>query len=210
MNKISFGQLESARKNPTAFAKSLKDGGSSIRFKKPPKFTIWKNAVYHYHKEKNNLSKAINYFQNSFLKHYADNRRNELECANWILELQEYANNETKERLTCCDRKVRVNIDLTSKLRLGGELPLIKMNNKGGYSIYFFSRESTLWEDELRFPVIQNYVASTLYNVNLNEVEVGIYSLNLKNHLQRSYSKKDINEAVKELNVIGKTVSLIL
>ena len=59
MTKISFSQLESARKNPTAFAKSLKDGDNTIRFKKPPKFTIWKNSIFNYHKEKNNLSKAI-------------------------------------------------------------------------------------------------------------------------------------------------------
>lgn len=210
MNRISFNQLESARKNPTAFAKSLKDGSSTIRFKKPPKFTIWKNAVFFYHKEKNDLSKAINYFQNSFLKHYADNRKNEVECENWILELQAYANNEIKKDLTWFDKKVRAKISLTSKIELGGELPLIKMNNKGGYSIYFFSRESTLWEGELRFPVIQNYVASTLYNVDLNMVEVGVYSVDLRKHLQRSYSDNDVQDAVKELNAIGKAVSLAL
>lgn len=84
------------------------------------------------------------------------------------------------------------------------------MNNKGGYSIYFFSKGNNLWEEELRFPVVQNYVSSILYNVDLSEVEVGIYSLDLQKHLQRTYSKKEVDDATKELNAIGKAVSLAL
>ena len=106
--------------------------------------------------------------------------------------------------------KKRISIPLTSIVRLGGELPLIKMNNKGGYSIYFFSRESNIWEGELRFPIIQNYVASTLYNVDLNEIEVGVYSLDLRKHLQRCFTQKEIDAAEKELKAIGKVVSLAL
>jgi len=210
MNKISYSQLESARNNPKVFANTLKSGGNPIRFKKPPKFTIWKNSIFDYHKKKNNLPEAINYFQNSFFKHYANNRKNVIERDNWVNEIQNYAQDEIKRKLTFCDKKVRTNIDLTNKLKLGGELPLIKMNYKGGYSVYFFSRENTLWENELRFPIIQNYVASTLYGVDLSDVEVGVYSLVQKKHLQKIFTQREIDEAEKELKAIGKVVSLAL
>lgn len=208
MNKISFSQLESARKNPTAFAKSLNSSSdNSPRFSK---FMAWQLAVHRYHKERGDLLKAVNYFESTFMRNFADNRKNAAERENWILELQAYTTDNLHRELTFIEHKKRINIPLTNKLRLGGELPLLKMNNKGGYSVYFFTKESILWEDELRFPVIQNYVASTLYNVDLNEVEVGVYNLDTHKHLQRSYSNKDVDDAIKELNEIGNAVSLAL
>jgi hypothetical protein len=208
MNKISFSQLESARKNPTAFAKSLSSpSGGTPRFSK---FMAWQLAIHHYHKERGDLSKAVNYFETTFIRNFADNSKNTAEREDLIVELQAYSNDNIKKKLTYVEHKKRINIPLTSKIRLGGELPLIKMNNKGGYSVYFFSRASTLWEGELRFPVIQNFVAETLYNVDLSEVEVGVYAVDFRKHLQRSYTQKEVDDAVKELNAIGKAVSLAL
>jgi hypothetical protein len=208
MNKISFSQLESARKNPAAFAKSLTTpSDSNPRFSK---FMAWQLAVHFYHKEKGDLSKAVNYFETTFMRNFADNSKNTAEREDWILDLQAYSTDDIKRKLTYVEHKKRISIPLTNKLRLGGELPLIKMNNKGGYSIYFFSKDSTLWESELRFPVVQNYVASTLYEVDLSDVEVGVYSLSLKKHLQRSFTQKEIDDAEKELKSIGRAVSLAL
>lgn len=208
MKKISFGQLENARNNPTAFAKSLTNPtGGTPRFSK---FMAWQLAVIRYHKENDDLSKAVNYFETTFMRNFVDNSKNIAERENWIVDLQVYSTDSIKKKLTYVEHKKRISIPITSKVRLGGELPLIKMNNKGGYSIYFFSRDSTLWERELRFPVIQNYIASTLYQVDLSDVEVGVYALDLKKHLQRSYTQKEVDEAEKELKIIGKAVSLAL
>lgn len=208
MNKISFSQLESARKNPTAFAKSLVSPSEGTpRFSK---FMAWQLAVYHYHKERGELSKAVNYFETTFIRNFADNPKNTAEREGLIVELQAYSNDDIKKKLTYVEHKKRINIPLTSKIRLGGELPLIKMNNKGGYSVYFFSRGSTLWEGELRFPVIQNFVANDLYNVDLSEVEVGVYAVDLKKHLQMTYSEREVNDAMRELKLLGKAVSLAM
>src|SRR6185436_3581902 len=128
MNRIPFGQLETARKGPTAFAKTLNaPSGSKGRFSK---FMAWQLAVNHYHKEKGELSKAVNYFEKIFIKNFADNSKNNAEREAWILELQEYSMDDIKRKLTYVEHKKRVSMPLTSKLRLGGELPLIKMNNK--------------------------------------------------------------------------------
>ncbi len=208
MKKISFSQLESARNSPAAFAKSLKDENTSVpRFSK---FMAWQLAVYHYHKERGNLSKAINYFESLFMRNFVDNAKNIADRENLLLELQAYSTDNEKRKLTYIEHKKRINIPLTSKLRLAGELPLIKMNNRGGYSVYFFNRQSAHWEEELRFPIIQHFVATTLYNVDLNEVEVGVYSLDFQKHLQRCYSNYEVDEAVQELQSLGQTISSIL
>ena len=208
MKKISFSQLESARKDPAAFARSLNSPSTGQpRFSK---FMAWQLAVNEYHKQKGNLSRSVNYFETTFMRNFADNPKNQMERESFVLDLQAYSADDIKNRLTYIEHKKRINIPLTTKLRLGGELPLIKMNNKGGYSVYFFSRVSSLWENELRFPVVQNYVASTLYNVDLNEVEVGVYGLDLKEHVQKSFSQKEVDDAIKELADIGTVISLAL
>jgi hypothetical protein len=208
MNKISFSQLESARSNPSAFAKSLTSpNGSNPRFSK---FMAWQLAVFEYHKNRDDLSIAINYFETTFIRNFADNTKNNNERENFIAQLENYTNDHKKNKLTYIEHKKRISFPLTNKIRLGGELPLIKMNNKGGYSLYFFSRESTAWESELRFPVLQSFVATTLYNVDLSEVEIGVYNLESNKHMQKSYSESEIKIAIKELETIGEKVSNFL
>lgn len=209
MKRIPFGQLEAARKNPTSFGKLL-TSPEKENIPRFSKFMAWQLAVFNYHKEKNNISKALNYFETTFLRNFADNQKNEREREEYIEQLELYAKDDKRKNLTFIEHKKRINIPLTSNLRLGGELPLVKMNNNFGYSVYFFSRENTSWESELRFPIIQNFIAKSLYNVDLSEVEVGVYSLELKKHLQKTYSENDIQDATKELKMIGKLVSLAL
>jgi len=207
MSTISFSQLESARKNPSAFAKNIGKGGSSSRFSK---YMAWQLSIHEYHKHSEDLAKSINYFEMTFIRNFADNPKNAAERAQWIQEIEAYSKNDIALKLTHVESKKRVSIQLATKVTFGGQLPLIKMNNKGGYSVFFFSRESATWEEELRFPIIQNYVAQTLYNVDLSEIEVGIYSLDFQKHLSKIYSSKDVKEAIKELNAIGKAVSKVL
>lgn len=208
MKKISFSQLESARKNPTAFAKSLHS--PEVGRGRFSKYMAWQYAIFHYHAQKGDLSKAITYFEKTFQRNFKDNPKNEIERKGYVEQLIAYANDEQKNNLTYLEHKKRVSISLTGKLRLGGELPLIKMNDRYGYSVYFFSRKSATWETELRFPIVQNFVARTLYNVDLSEVEVGVYSLDFRKHVQQTYSDSDIRDAVKELQSIGNTISLAL
>ena len=57
MNRISLSQLESARKNPTAFGRSLASPSEGTpRFSK---FMAWQLAVYRYHKEKVHLPELL-------------------------------------------------------------------------------------------------------------------------------------------------------
>ena len=136
MKKISFNQLESARKSPKAFAKSLDNpDGSTPRFSK---FMAWQLAVFEYHKQKSNISKAISYFESLFSRNFADNPKNKIEKEEWIEQLEAYTLDEVKKKLIYVEHKKRISIPLTGKIRLGGELPLIKMNNRLGYSVYFF------------------------------------------------------------------------
>ena len=65
----------------------------------------WQLAVHRYHKEKGNLSKAVNYFETTFMRNFADNFKNTTERENWILELQAYSTDDIKKRLTFVEHK---------------------------------------------------------------------------------------------------------
>jgi len=205
MKKIAFSQLEAARRNPTAFAKALAESGASTaRFSK---YMAWQNSVFHYHKQRGDLAKAIKYFEATFVKNFADNSANRAERENWIKELEGYSIDEVRRRLTYVEHKKRVTIPINAELRLGGELPLIQMNTKGGYSVYFFSRDSSGWDQELKYPILQYHVARVLYNVRPDEVEIGVYSVADQRHLQHSFSRRDIRQAIQELDDLGSEIA---
>jgi len=207
MTKFSISKLELARQNPTKFAKFLisDDSGVGARFSK---YMAWQLSVHKYHTTKD-LAQAINYFENTFRRNFADNPKNDRERETFIMTLQAYVANHSSLGLNYVEHKKRIAIVLSPKLRITGEVPLINLNNNFGYSAYFFTKDSTTWEAELRFPIVQNFIAN-FYGVDLSEVEVGVFGLDNEKHSQTTYSDQDVTDAEKELNAIGQTITSIL
>lgn len=207
MTKFSISKLESARQNPTQFAQTLKsnDSGGGARFSK---YMAWQLSVFKYHTT-NDLSQAINYFENTFRRNFADSPKNDRQREDFILTLQAYATEHDKLGLTYVEHKKRIGIDLSQKLKITGEIPLIHLNSNFGYSAYFFTKDSTTWESELKFPVIQDYMAN-FYGVDLSEVVVGIFGIDTEQHSQITYSDQDVVDAINELNRIGQTITRII
>ncbi len=207
MTKFSISKLESARQNPTQFAKSLKtkDGGWSGG---KSKFSAWKYAVNEYHKTKN-LGEAINYFERIYIRWFADNMKNEREREAWVQTLETYVIEHSKRGLIYVNHRIRIEIPLTPKLKITGEIPLINMNGNFGYSAYFFTKDSSTWKTELKFPIIQDYLAN-FYGVDLSEVEVGVFGIDSEKLSQVTFSDQDVGGAKKELNTIGQTITRII
>src|SRR5665647_2959418 len=105
MIRISFSQLESARKDPKGFAKSLSSPNkSSGRFSKN---MDWQLAVYHYHKENNDLQEAYDYFEKMFFKNFINTSKNKLEFEVFVVLLQDYVEDYEKNNLTYIEHKKR-------------------------------------------------------------------------------------------------------
>ncbi|WP_439483987.1 hypothetical protein [Cyclobacterium plantarum] len=207
MTKFSISKLESARQNPTQFAQTLKsdDSGSGARFSK---YMAWQLSVFKYHTT-NDLSQAINYFESTFRRNFAENPNNDRQREAFIMTLQAYATEHVKLGLTYVEHKKRIGIDLSQKLKITGEIPLIHLNSNSGYSAYFFTKDSTTWESELKFPIIQDYMAN-FYGVDLSEVEVGVFGIDNEQLSQITYSDQEVADAIKELNTIGQTIMSII
>ncbi len=209
MSKFSITLLEVARQNPTQFANNMKaTAGTKPSFFGRGKFMRWQDSVGEFHKQ-NDLSKAINYLENSF-SNRADNSKNRNEVARFISSLDNYVNQFTKKGFTLLDRRKNIHIDLNAKVFISGQIPITYMNPKGGFSVYFFSQSGLGWEGELRFPIVQKYFAEEIYGVDLDKIEVGIFDTANDKFSQQIFSETEIKEAEKELKKIGKVIFDIL
>lgn len=205
MKSFSITKLETARKSPANFAALLKSPSAQGGFGKS-KYADWKNAIYYFHKTKD-LAKTLDYFEKFFQKHFKNNRANTKDFEKYTKLIETYVSECKNENLNFVEAKKSIDLlIIKDKLELTGQAPIIYLNNKLSYSIYFFTKTSKDWEDELRFPVIQNYFAKEVYGVDVSEIEVGVFTLDLGKHLQKSYSKTEIKKAVDELNSIGNTI----
>jgi len=209
MSKFSITQLETARKNPTQFANNLKAAaGVKPSFFGRVKFTRWQDSIGEFHKQ-SDLLKAINYLERSF-SNRADNLKNRKEVIKFISSLDAYAAEFKKKGFTILERRTNIHIDLNAKVFISGQIPITYMNTKGGFSVYFFSQTGIGWEGELRFPIVQKYFAETIYGVDLNKIEVGIFSTANDKFSQETFSDAEVMSAENELREIGKIMFDIL
>lgn len=205
IKNFSITQLETARKSPTNFAALLKSPPAQAVFGKS-KYADWKNAIYYFHKT-NDLVKSLDYFEKFFQKHFKNNRLNTKDFEKYTKLIESYVTEYKNKSFTFIEAKKKIDfLIVKDKLELSGQIPIIYLNNRLTYSIYFFSKTSKDWEYELRFPVMQHYFAKEVYGVDSSEIEVGIFALDVGKHLQKSYSKGEIKKANNELKSMGKII----
>lgn len=206
MKKISITKLESARMDPRGFATILKAGTSSQGYGGRAKFIRWQDSVNYFHKT-SNYEKTLVYFHKSFSS-YVDSVKNRKELEYYFSCLNDYFSACKKRKLKFHTRN-NLRIQLNPKLTITGQIPLIFKGKKSCYSIYFFSKSKKDWEQELRFPLVQNYF-SRLFETKIENIEVGIFSISECQFFQKVYSLKEIEKAETELQAIGKTISELL
>jgi len=202
MKKISITNLESARTDPKGFAETLKAGGTGQSFGGRAKFIRWQDSVNHYHKT-NSLEKSIAYFNKSFSS-YVDSAKNRREQEFYFNRLNDYIL-AVKKRRYKTHTKENIKIELNSKLTLSGRVPLVFKTREDKYSVYLFTKNTTTWETELRFPVLQNYFGE-VFETETKSIEVGVFSLSDGKFHEMCYATKQIKKALEELDVIGKTI----
>jgi hypothetical protein len=205
--KFSITQLEFARHNASAFAKSLtrkdKERGGSYS-----SFSAWQNAIMRWHKF-NDLEDSTSYLRTALDK-FAFIRRNEHELVKFMLAFDAYIEKHISEQYVFMESRKRISIPIQPDLYVTGQVPIVNMNISGGYAIYFFSRNKDEWQDELRFPIMQHYFAKNVYGCDTSQIDVGIYSFNDRKHYRHCYTSKAIERAVAELSDIASKMNKAL
>jgi len=204
-SKISIKSLENARRNTKEFAKLLSksgDTGSSF-FGGYPKSMRWLNAACEFHKT-NDISDAIDSLEEGFQKrkNTAANRR---EMAKLIQALGNYETEVDSRSLSFIKSREPISIYLNRDLRISGQIPLIFMT-PSGFSAYFVEKENAEWQEELRFPVVQSFLATKVFDTTVKNVEVGYIDYFSGTFYQKSYSSRKIKESLEELKDLGDTI----
>lgn len=204
--KISITKLETARKNPKAFVAAVKAGENSQSFGGRAKYIRFQDSINHFNKT-NDFHKTVNYFNNSFSQ-YVDNTKNRKDQERYFNSLNDYVNEFKKKKFEFV-KKENLKIELTERVMITGQIPMTFKNNKGECFAYFFAKDSEDWENELRFPIVQNYFRD-IFKTELNNIHVGIFNISKNKFQEISFPEKEILKAEKELKTIGNIIHDVL
>ncbi len=210
MSSISITQLEAIRKNPASFAKSIKDGTAEKRsFGGKPKSVKWFESALTYH-ETADISKAIDRLEQSF-SNRKETRSNLKELERLINSLDNYVDEYTKSGYILIDKRVNMDIPISKTLKLTGWIWLIYLKPVKGCAGFIISKEinEIKWNLELRFPIIQDYLAN-LYGYDPQEIDVGVIDFITGIHYSKSYSKSEINDSILEFEQIRTKINKVL
>lgn len=212
MNKLSITSLERARVNPLKYGNAIKDGGlENNYFGGRAKSVRWHDAVMVYHNT-GDIAKATLKLEHSF-SNRKNTRKNRRELEDLIIALDNYVNEHHEKGYVHLDKRVSIKKQLTSQLLISGwACWLLNMKEGGGYSGYVITKDvdEINWMLELRYPIIQDYIANTLYGCKIEEVDVGVIDYTTGNHYTICFTQEDIDDALEELNEMGSIISVIL
>lgn len=208
VKKFSISKLELARKNPTDFGNHLRDDEEEP-FNNRPKSVRWLDSTSVYHKN-SNLSEAITYLENSFINR-KQTKKNVKEVETLVNSLCLYVNDYLALDYNHYSHKHKIEIYLSPKLKTTGWIWIINTTSTG-YSAYIIVNDddSHYWQNHLRFPIIQNYIAKNIFNCPIENVEVGIINYTEGKHHKTCFSQDEITEALSELKLIGSQISTLL
>lgn len=209
MPKFSITKLEIARTNPALFASQLKNAADGGGFPVKSRFVDWQRSIYHYHNTQDH-NQAISYLTNAFKSHFKDTPKNDLLLEEHIVKLQCYLNDLKKKGLVFNDKNRKLVLPLTSRLEMTGLIPMIYLDLNGGYAAYFFQKTEDYWQEKLKFPILQNYIASQIYGCTNAQIRVGVYAFEAEEHFSKCFTDTEVNDALTELNDLGTTISGLL
>lgn len=207
--KFSITDLEKARRNPAEFAKNLKNADpSENKHGGYPKTMRWLDAVCAFH-QNGDISEGFDKLEQG-LGGRKPTKKHRTELETLLTALNEYKGEVTKRKLSLIKSREKIRLNINSEVEVSGIVPLIFMKPASGFSAYFISLNNTAWRNELKFPVVQSFIAETVFKTNVEEIEVGYIDYLTGEFDETSFSASELVAAHQELNCIGETIRLNL
>jgi hypothetical protein len=200
--KMSFSQIEEARKNPSRFAARSLSGKSQFFSQKNFRAYFFK-ALREFHRGKskrqvllefdqlceNNLSRQT-HFQGRF-KHYHQ-------------VLANYCDSYASQGCRLIETRKKAGLTLNTH-RLSGFVDRFDLLLPIGYRATITQLYDVPWTDDLRWPLIQKGLADEL-GCSTDQVEVGIFCLETGAYSYNSFSSSEIAEAITEAESVLSAV----
>ena len=197
MIKIQCSILEQVRKNPALHGQMLASNNGGSKGGSHGMFAYWQDVSLKVHSGEMNLNEGIKELQKLFSRF--DETQKNLKKQDFLQDcFVQYHKLFEKNRYQLSDSKRRMNWNITSSGLLTGLTPWVIKNNDR-YCTYFVSEQQFQWENELRFPLIQEYLAEKHSDeYDTTRLDVGIYCLETNTFNFKNFVREELNDAVEE------------
>lgn len=201
MLKIRCSILEDVRNNPVAYAQLLalddpKNGGGTHGM-----FAYWQDVAKLLHtNDLKSTSEAIKELQNKFMR-FDDTIRNKAKQDKLLEQFVRYCKQYEKNAFAFVDTRRQMKWPIHANVMLTGLTPWVVYNDSGYYS-YIVVEKSFDWQNELRFPLLQQYLVDNKIDCDISEMNIGIYCLETNRFEFKSYEKRELKEAVRQTTSI--------
>jgi hypothetical protein len=195
MARLPLGHLEDALRNPAAYRLRMREGSES-RFGETYVGAL-RQTIFRYHAS-GNADEAYTYLEQRLANSarlQSGRRANEtLENLDWYVE-------EHRSRgWPTFQAGVRLVVPYPGRLApdivCSGEIGRLDLKPTGGYAGWVISGDTGPgWEDQLRFPLMQDALAQVVLGVPDQEVSVGVCDFTRRQALLTSFSGKEIVRA---------------
>jgi hypothetical protein len=205
MIKIQCSVLEQVRKNPVLHGQILASNITLGRGGTHGMLAYWQDVSLNLHKQEYDFARGIKELQKTFFN-FEETVKNYKKQDFLQDSFVKYHKNFNKRKFELVETRKRINWNISSVGLLTGLTPWVFKANNKFYSYLFTEREYS-WNTELRFPLIQSYLAYKILECDISVVNIGIYSLSTDNFFFKNFSQPEINGAIDETVDIFKKVN---
>lgn len=203
MLNIRCSSLQEAKQNPAAFAQILhngfeKNGGSRGML------AYWQDVARKILKTELTVNEAVKELESIYLR-FADNRKNNARRELLLEQLVKFTEQCHKRRFKWADGQHRIKWELHNGVLLTGLTPIVVKAEDEFYCLVV-AEELPGWQEELRFPLFQQYLAQYILECGIDEINIGIYLLSKRDFEFRKYNSEELEEAVSETTQLFKEV----
>jgi hypothetical protein len=200
MITIKASILESIRKDPEAYGRLLaigdgKSGGGSHGM-----FAYLVDTARAVHIGKFTLQQAVRELHSKFLR-FKDSFENRERQERLIEQLVTYLKHYNKRGFEWHDGARRIQWGITSDVILTGLTPWV-VSDKKIYHSYLMAEHTFNWQQQLRFPLFQQFLSNSTIECPPEEIQIGIYFADTNIFDMRSFNTKELKLAVDETGIL--------
>jgi len=208
MLKVSISKLEQARINPNAFAASLSI--KSNGFGNNGSFSgIFKSFIGKFHNADNNKDDLLHKLNDAYKLQFVENSTNNVRTQKYCEAFSSYTDYMLEHGFGLDNIFTRINLKLLTDVALGGNSPILSSSDNRNM-VFSIEESSKDWRNELKYPILQNYLAGNYYQCEENQIEIGVFNINSGQFELKTYDDIEIANAFEEAKIVLGNVKYIL
>jgi len=204
MIRVSCSKLEDVRKSPLAFAQQLlsdkKSGQGSYGM-----FQCWQSKAKALHTNEMDLPESIKSLQQRFMS-YAENAPNKKKQEFLLDRLKPYWEEYQSKGFKYLGSQKQIFWKMIADVALTGHTP-VSVIDGNGFAAYFFTEYPVSWQEQLKFPLLQYYLANNYFKCDLDRVKIGVYCLSTLKFDLKTYSTVELEDSISEAKGIFTAIS---